>query len=63
MRHGVQISKEHLPKTHEDRVLMEKIMYASTIRSIMYAMLCTRLDVAFALSVMIRFHTNLSERH
>ena len=28
MRHAVQISKEHLPKTLEDRVLMEKIPYA-----------------------------------
>ena len=39
MRHGVQISKEHSPKTPKDRALMEKIMYASAIGSIMYAML------------------------
>ena len=52
---GVQISKEHSPKTPEDRALMEKIPYASTIGSIMYAILCTRPDVAFALSVTSRF--------
>ena len=28
MRHGVQISKEHSPKTPEDKALMEKILYA-----------------------------------
>ena len=55
MRHGVQISKEHSPKTLEDRVLMEKIPYASAIGSIMYAMLCIRPDLAYALSVMSRF--------
>ena len=61
MRHGVQISKEHLLKNFEDRALMEKILYASAIRSIMYAMLCTRRDVTFALSITKRFKTNPSE--
>ena len=63
MRHGVQISKDHSHKTPEDRMLMEKITYASTIGSIMYAMLCTRPDVAYALSVTSRFHSYLGERH
>ena len=63
MTHGVQISEEHLPKTPEDRALMEKIPYASAIGSIMYAMLCTRPDVAFALSVTSRFHANPSDSH
>ena len=63
MRHGVQISKEHSPKTPEDRALMERIPYASAIGSIMYAMLCTRPDVAFALSVTSRFQANPGESH
>ena len=63
IRHGVQISKEHLPKTPEDRALMEKIPYASAIGSIMYAMPCTRPDVAFALIVTSRFQANPGESH
>ena len=63
MRHGVQISKEHSPKTLEYRALMEKILYVSTIGSIMYAMRCTRLNVPFALSVTSRFQANLGESH
>ena len=63
MRHEVQISKEHSPKTLEDRALMEKIPYASAIGSIMYAMLCTRPDVAFSLSVTRRFQANPGESH
>ena len=42
---------------------MEKIPYASAIGSIMYAMLCTRPDVAFALSVTSRFQANPGESH
>ena len=63
MRHGVQISNEHSPKTVEDRALIEKISYVSVIGSIMYAMLCSRQDVAYALSVMSRFKANPGERH
>ena len=55
MGHRVQKSKEHSPKTLDDKALMKKIRYASAIGSIMYVMLCTRPDVAFTLSVMRRF--------
>ena len=55
MTHGVWISKEHSPKTPEDKALMEKITYASAMRSIMYTMLCTRPDVAFSLDVTRKF--------
>ena len=55
MRHRVQISKEHSPKTPEDRALIDEISYASTIGSIMYAILCTRADVTYSLSVMSIF--------
>ena len=55
MRYGVQIFKEHSPKTPEDRALMEKISYALTIESIMYVMSCTRPYVTFPLSVTSRF--------
>ena len=63
MRHGVQISKEQSPKTPEDKALMERIPYASTIGSIMYTMICTRPDVAYALSVMSRFQADPGEKH
>ena len=42
---------------------MKKILYASAIGSIMYAMLCTIPDVAFALSVTSRFQANPGESH
>ena len=42
---------------------MSRIPYASAIGSIMYAMLCTRLDVAHALSMTSRFQQDPGENH
>ena len=42
---------------------MSKIPYAFAIRSIMYAMLCTRPDVSYALSIMSRYQSDLGESH
>ena len=63
IRHGVHISKEHSPMTLEERALIEKIPYASTIASIKYTVLCTRQDVIFALSVTNRLFANLGQRY
>ena len=37
--------------------------YALAIGSIMYAIVCTRLDVSYALSVMSRYKSDLGEGH
>ncbi|PKI73574.1 hypothetical protein CRG98_006022 [Punica granatum] len=42
---------------------MSRIPYASAIGSIMYAMLCTRPDVLYALSMMSRYQSDPGERH
>lgn len=42
---------------------MNRISYASAIGSIMYAMLCTRIDVSCALSICSRYQSDLGERH
>ena len=42
---------------------MDKIPYASAISSIMYAMLCTRPDVSYALSMTSRFQSDPGECH
>ena len=42
---------------------MTKIPYTSAIRSIMYAMLCTRPDVSYALSTMSRYQSDPGESH
>ena len=42
---------------------MSKILYASVIRSIIYAMLCTRPDVSYALSITSRYQSDPGESH
>ena len=42
---------------------MSKIPYASAIGSIMYAMLCTRPDVSYALSITSRYQSYPGESH
>ncbi|XP_075110465.1 secreted RxLR effector protein 161-like [Nicotiana tabacum] len=42
---------------------MSRIPYASAVRAIMYTMICTRLDVAYALGVTSRYQANPGEEH
>ena len=46
-----KISKEMCPKTQEEMDYMSKVPYASTVGSLMYAMVCTRPDIAHAVGV------------
>ena len=51
----ITLSKSLYPQTQNERTRMNMIPYASAIRSIMYAMLCTRPGVSYALSVTSRY--------
>ena len=51
------------PKTPEERKKTNEITYASAVRSIMYVMLCTKPDVAYALGIASRFQVDLRKNH
>lgn len=63
MSHGIKLSKTQRPANQEERNRMNKIPYASAIGSIMYAMLCTRPDVSYALSTTSRYQSDPGESH
>ena len=63
MLQGKALSKTQCPTTADERERMSKIPYASAIGSIMYAMLCTRLDVSHALSLTSRYQSDPGEEH
>jgi len=63
MVHGVNLSKTQSPKSPEEIERMSRIPYASAVGSIMYAMMCTRPDVAYALSMTSRYQSNPGESH
>ncbi|KAK2372365.1 secreted RxLR effector protein [Trifolium repens] len=63
MQHGICLSKTQCPSSKEERERMNEIPYASAIGSIMYAMLCTRPDVSYALSATSRYQSDPGESH
>ncbi|PKI46221.1 hypothetical protein CRG98_033393 [Punica granatum] len=63
MLHGISLSKAQSPSTQEERDRMNRIPYASAIGSIMYAMLCTRSDVSYTLSMTSRYQLDPGEKH
>ncbi|XP_073057185.1 secreted RxLR effector protein 161-like [Primulina eburnea] len=63
MYHGVNLSKSICPRTDEEMETMCRIPYASAIGSIMYGMISTRPDIAYALSVASRYQSNPGTLH
>jgi len=51
------------PKTQEEIEYMSKVPYSSTVGSLMYAMVCTRKNIAHAMGVVRRYMNNLSKEH
>ncbi|KAJ9552528.1 hypothetical protein OSB04_016573 [Centaurea solstitialis] len=63
MQHGIVLSKTQCLVSSQDHDRIKSIPYASAIGSIMYAMLCTRPDVTYSVSVTSRFQQNPGEPH
>ena len=63
MSHGISLNKTQCPMTQDERDRMSKIPYAFAIGSIMYAMLCTRPDVSYTLSITSRYQSDPGESH
>ena len=63
MLQGKTLSKTHCPTMADERERMNTIPYALAIGSIMYAMLCTRPDVAHALSLTSRYQSDPGMEH
>ena len=61
--HGVTLSKTQCASSPDEQERMSRVPYASAIGSIMYAMLCMRSDISYALSVMGRYQSNPDDGH
>ena len=60
---GVNIFVEHCPKAQEEEEDMSRVPYASAVGILMYAMVCTRPDIAHAMGVLSRFMSNPGKEH
>ncbi|KAM1631165.1 hypothetical protein ACFX2K_019201 [Malus domestica] len=63
VRHGIHLSKSMRPKTPEEIRQMSGIPYASTIGSLMYAIICIRPDIAYAVIITSRYQFNSGSEH
>ena len=59
----IRLSDRDSPSTEEKRKLNGKIPYASAVGSIMYAMVATRVDLAYAVWVVSRYMSNPGQKH
>ena len=53
-----KLSSEQSPTSEEEKQEMERAPYASAMGSLMYAMVCIRPDLAYAVGVVSRFLAN-----
>ena len=58
-----KLSTKQSPSTAKEKEDMSRVLYASTVESLMYAMVCTRLDIAHAVGVISRFLSNPRIKH
>jgi hypothetical protein len=52
---GVKLSVDQFPKTQEEEEDMSHVPYASVVGSLMYAMVCTRLEIVHAMRFLSRY--------
>ncbi|RVW56848.1 Retrovirus-related Pol polyprotein from transposon TNT 1-94 [Vitis vinifera] len=50
-----RLSITQAPETHEEKRFMERIPYASMVGSVMYTMVCSQPDLAYAVSMISRY--------
>ena len=63
MNHGMTLSKAQCPTSDLEVAMMSRIPYASAIGLIMYAMIYTRPNISYAVSMTSRYQANPGEEH
>ncbi|KAJ0797294.1 putative RNA-directed DNA polymerase [Helianthus annuus] len=58
-----KLTDKDCPSSKEEIEDMDKVPYASAVGSLMYAMVCTRPDIAHAVGVVSRFLSNPGKKH
>ena len=62
-RHGIVLSKEQCPTTPQEEEDMRRVPYASAVGSLMYAMLCTRPNICYAIGIVSCYQSNPGLTH
>jgi len=59
----LKLSSKQSPTSEKENEEMKKVPYALVVGSLMYDMVCTRLDIAHAVGVVSWFLSNLGKEH
>ena len=62
-RHGIILSKKQCPTTPQEEEDMRWVPYASAVGNLIYAMLCTRPDICYAIGIVSRYQSNPGLAH
>nr|GEV98012.1 retrotransposon protein, putative, Ty1-copia subclass [Tanacetum cinerariifolium] len=60
---GMQIVRDRGSRSLKDVERMSKVPYANAVGSLMYLMVCTKPDIAYAVSIMSRYLANSGKNH
>ena len=60
---NIHLSSDLAPKSEVEEEYMSRVPYSNAVGSLMYAMVCTRPDIAHAVSVVSRFMGNPGKEH
>ena len=58
-----KLSGAQCPSSDEDVEYMSKVPYSSIVGSLMYAMVCSHLDLSYAMSLVSRYMSNPSKEY
>jgi len=58
-----KLSSKQCPQSPEDEEEMSRVSCASAVGSLMYVMVCTRPDLAYAVSTVSQFMSNSGKQH
>ena len=60
---NLSLSLDMCPKSPVEKEQMSKVPYSSAVRSLMYAMMCTLLDICYAVGLASKFQSNPGIKH
>ena len=60
---GITLSLDMCPNTESTKKKMERVPYASAVGSLMYAMICIRPNICYAVGLVSRFQSNPGEQY
>ena len=58
-----KLSSKQSPSNEDEKLYTQRVPYASAVGSLMYAMVCTRPDIAHVVGMVNRFFSNTGREH